>query len=201
VQTIKRKGKQVKKERSRRCHFFVCYDVLHVYTHHQTLARDQSVQHRRLINMQIRLIRDCDIFMRFSFVCQFSSVCVNKRHFIRVDKSIKHIFLKNVFFPAQISKHSKTCQKSEFVLKTRTFYLFLLWFLADIWSCLNRKLASWWNCDVLGILQYLSLLWGCGRGFNLSLTWDQPIANHNRPINSSQTQSSPAHMCSSSWSA
>jgi len=38
-----------------------------------------------------------------------------------------------------------------------------------------------------------------GRGYNLSLTWDQPIANHNHPINSPQTQSSPAHMCSYSW--
>jgi len=42
-------------------------------------------------------------------------------------------------------------------------------------------------------LNNLSLLW-CGRSYNLSLTWDQPIANH--PIKSPQTKSSPAHTCS-----
>jgi len=40
-----------------------------------------------------------------------------------------------------------------------------------------------------------TLLWWWGRGYNLSLTWDQPIANHNQPINSSQTGSSPAQWC------
>jgi len=49
-------------------------------------------------------------------------------------------------------------------------------------------------------LESVPLLWWCGRGYNLSLTWDQPIGNHNHPISSTQTQSSPAHMCSCSRS-
>jgi len=31
-------------------------------------------------------------------------------------------------------------------------------------------------------LSLSSLFWWWGRGYNLSLTWDQPIANHNHPI-------------------
>jgi len=42
---------------------------------------------------------------------------------------------------------------------------------------------------LLALLWWRLLAWGRG---NLSLTWDRPIANHNYPINSPWTKSSPA---------
>jgi len=51
---------------------------------------------------------------------------------------------------------------------------------------------------ILFFMQYWNVCfiwWG-----HLSLTWDQPIANHDHPINSPETQSSFAHICSCSRS-
>ena len=74
----------------------------------------------------------------------------------------------------------------------------LLFIVNDLWEHIIIVLIMLNESKFLFSIS--SLLWWRRRGYNLSLTWDQPIANHNHPINSSQTQSNPAHFCSRSWS-